>query len=237
VVVWDTSRVPVLADARSVYFDALYHCAAVFGINTSAMIEAAIVGRPVHTVLLPEWYDMQEALVHFTYLLCGRGGFLAESRSFDEHLAALDSDLHEPAGQLERQKRFVEGFIRPQGAEEPSLPRLVQAIVDLGRAPRPAPAPLAPWRRALRPLAFTLGWLAYLSATPGHGRVSIGVLGRRAAGAPEGLRAARKRVRRVRRRTRHAAGAVYYTMLRREPPTTNGQPTSSSSNPSSSNRA
>jgi len=174
VVVWDHSgRLPVLADARAVYFDAMHHCAAVFGINTSAMIEAAIVGRPVHTVLLPEWHDMQESLVHFTYLLRGRGGFLAESRSFEEHLAALAIDLHDPADQLERQGRFVERFIRPQGAGETSLPRLVQAIVDLGRAPRPAPAPLAPWRWPLRPLAFTLGWLAYLSATTGRWRRSI----------------------------------------------------------------
>ncbi len=220
VVVWDHSgRIPVLADERSVYFDALHHCAAVVGINTSAMVEAAIVGRPVHTVLLPEWHHMQEALVHFTYLLRGRGGFLAESRSFDEHLAALATDLHDPADQLQRQGRFVAHFIRPQGADEPSLPRLVQAIVDLGRAPRPAPAPLAPWRRPLCPLAFTLGWLAYLSATPGRGRERM------------------RRVRRVRRRIRHAAGAVYYGLVRRDPPTTNGQPTSSSLASSSSNRA
>jgi hypothetical protein len=258
VVVWDHSgRIPVLADERSVYFDALHHCSAVVGINTSAMVEAAIVGRVVHTVLLPEWHDMQETLVHFTYLLRGRGGFLAESRSFDEHLAALATDLHAPADQLERQRLFVERFIRPQGADEPSLPRLVQAIVELGRSPRPGPAPLAPWRWLLRPLAFTLGWLAYLSATPGRGRNSIdmlaSVLGARAAGLSERVprvrkrvRHARKRVRRLRRSTRrlrrryrharHTAGAAYYAILRRDPPT-NGQPTSSSFNPSSSNRA
>jgi hypothetical protein len=219
VVVWDHSgRIPVLADERSVYFDALHHCSAVVGINTSAMVEAAIVGRVVHTVLLPEWHDMQETLVHFTYLLRGRGGFLAESRSFDEHVAALASDLHDPAAQLECQGRFVERFIRPQGVDEPSLPRLVQAIVDLGRAPRPAPAPLAPWRWALRSLAFTLGWLGYLSTTPDRGRERVRRLGR------------------VRRRTRHAAGAVYYTVVRRDTPTTNGQPTTSGFNPKSSHR-
>jgi hypothetical protein len=213
VVVWDNSgRIPVLAEERSMYFDALHHCAAVVGINSSAMVEAAIVGRVVHTVLLPEWHDMQETLVHFTYLLRGRGGFLAESRSFDEHLTAMGTDLQSPADQLGRQRRFVEHFIRPQGTDEPSLPRLVQAIVELGRAPRPGPAPLAPWRWPLRPLAFTLGWLAYLSAAPGRGRRSIlPALGARTA-------AVRRRVWRIRRRMYHrarrTAGAVLYTLRR-----------------------
>jgi hypothetical protein len=201
----------------------LHHCSAVVGINTSAMVEAAIVGRVVHTVLLPEWHDMQETLVHFTYLLRGRGGFLAESRSFYEHLAALATDLHAPADQLERQRLFVERFIRPQGADEPSLPRLVQAIVELGRGPRPAPVPLAPWRWPLRPLAFTLGWLAYLSAAPGRGRTSLV----RAAAVSKRVPFVRKRLRRTYRRARHTAGAAYYAILRRDPPTNNGQPTSS----------
>jgi hypothetical protein len=38
------------------------------GINTSAQIEAGLIGRPVYTVLLPEFWDNQEGTLHFAYL-------------------------------------------------------------------------------------------------------------------------------------------------------------------------
>ena len=51
VAVWPRGRAnPVNDDDRAEYFDSMYHAAAVVGINTSAMIETAIVGRPVHTI-------------------------------------------------------------------------------------------------------------------------------------------------------------------------------------------
>ncbi|HZQ64029.1 MAG TPA: hypothetical protein VFA66_02225, partial [Gaiellaceae bacterium] len=37
--------------SRRNFFDSIFHAAAVVGINTTAQIESAIVGRPVHTVL------------------------------------------------------------------------------------------------------------------------------------------------------------------------------------------
>jgi hypothetical protein len=45
---------PVDAEAKDDYFDSMYYAAAVVGLNTSAFIEASVVGKPVHTVLLPE---------------------------------------------------------------------------------------------------------------------------------------------------------------------------------------
>ena len=56
------------------FFDSLAHSAAVVGINTTAMIEAAIVGKSVLTVLAPEF--AQESTLHFHYLLEENGGFL-----------------------------------------------------------------------------------------------------------------------------------------------------------------
>ena len=41
---------PVDTASRADYFDSIYHAAAVVGINTTAQIESAIVGRPVHTL-------------------------------------------------------------------------------------------------------------------------------------------------------------------------------------------
>jgi hypothetical protein len=73
--------------ARADYFDSLYHSAAVAGLNTSAFIEAGILGRPVHTILLPEWYESQMGTVHFRYLFEAGGGLLTSATSYDEHLA------------------------------------------------------------------------------------------------------------------------------------------------------
>ena len=43
---------PIDPDNRADFFDSIYHSAAVVGINTSAMIEAAIIGRPVFSMLM-----------------------------------------------------------------------------------------------------------------------------------------------------------------------------------------
>ncbi len=67
-VVWWGSN-PVDADSRADYFDSMSHAAAVVGLNTSALVEAAIVDRPVFTILLPEFRDSQEGTFHFHYLL------------------------------------------------------------------------------------------------------------------------------------------------------------------------
>ena len=34
--------------ARADYFDSIYHCDGVVGVNTSAMVESGIIGRPVY---------------------------------------------------------------------------------------------------------------------------------------------------------------------------------------------
>ena len=67
---------PVNESDRQDYFDSLYHSEAVVGINTTAMIEAAIVGRTVHSVLAEEFKDTQGGTLHFRYLLSENGGFL-----------------------------------------------------------------------------------------------------------------------------------------------------------------
>src|SRR5678816_4753417 len=43
---------PVDREARSDYYDSMYHSVAVVGVNTSALIESGIVGRPVYLSLI-----------------------------------------------------------------------------------------------------------------------------------------------------------------------------------------
>ena len=57
--------------ARRDYVDSMWHCAAVVGINTSAQIEAAIVGRPVFTIRDPHFAHAQDGTLHFRHLVAG----------------------------------------------------------------------------------------------------------------------------------------------------------------------
>src|SRR5262249_50829853 len=82
VVVWPRAGAnPIDSTSRADFFDSLFHSAAVVGVNTSAQIEAAIVGRPVYTVLLPEFAATQEGTLHFHHLANDERGLLHVARS------------------------------------------------------------------------------------------------------------------------------------------------------------
>jgi hypothetical protein len=146
-VVWGGN--PVDAQSRDDYFDTLYHSAAVVGINTSAFIEAGIVGRPVHTIVVPEMADNQTGTVHFNYLLNAGGGLLEVARSVDAHLAQLDASLAKADLYIPEIKPFVREFVRPNGlhiAATPVFVEQVEAMAALHAAPPHADPLAGVWR-------------------------------------------------------------------------------------------
>lgn len=151
-VVWPKlGEEPLESESRNNYFDSIYHSSAVVGINTSAQIESAVVGRPVHTVLAEEFAETQQGTLHFHYLA---DGHLWVGRTLDEHLDQLEDSLRgrEDDG---RNERFLRAFVRPRGLDVAATPLYVETLEALGSAPRPAPvagpAPLL--QRALGPAA------------------------------------------------------------------------------------
>src|SRR6266545_3272680 len=142
-VIWPSRSVrPVTPGEHADFFDSLAHSVAVVGINTTAMIEAAIVGKSVLTVLAPEF--AQESTLHFHYLLEENGGFLHVASSLEEHARQLADVLDEDAADAERRRRFVESFVRPRGLERPATPILADSVEELAgvTVERPAQAPL-----------------------------------------------------------------------------------------------
>ena len=128
---------PVDEQSKHDYFDSMYYSAAVVGLNTSAFIEAAVVGRPVHTIMVPEIsLTNQEGTIHFQYVLAG---LLHGARSFDEHVRLLGDTLLPEGVSDPRSRAFAESFARPFGAHEPGTPRFVEAIDRVLAAPPPAP--------------------------------------------------------------------------------------------------
>lgn len=133
-VVWPPGGAyPVAEQARADLVDTLSHSSAVVGINTTAMIEAAILGNSVLTILVKEF--AQQSTLHFEYLLTENGGFLHVAKDFDEHLGQLAGVLDEDEEGQERRRRFVESFVRPCGIDRPAAPIGADAIEELADVP------------------------------------------------------------------------------------------------------
>lgn len=133
VAVWPRDGgMPVEEESRRDFYDSIAHSAVVVGLNTTAMIEAAVVGRPVYTLLLPEFAESQTGTKHFAYLLEAGGGLLRVARSLEEHLdqlAALRQAGDEEA--RVRRERFLGAFVRPRGLEEPVTPQVAAVVEDV----------------------------------------------------------------------------------------------------------
>jgi hypothetical protein len=151
---------PVNEADRQDYFDSLHHSAAVVGVNTTAMIEAAIAGRTVHTILADEFKDTQGGTLHFRYLLADNGGFLRVAPDLATHAREVAETLRHPDIGREACARFVARFVRPQGPAVPSTPILTDALEQLAdagtRETLTMPARLYP----LRVLLWTGGAIA-----------------------------------------------------------------------------
>jgi len=195
---------PTDEESKSSYFDSIFHSAAVVGINTSALIESAIVGRRVFTVLDPQFEDTQEGTLHFRYLLRANGGPLTVAHDVPEHLdqlAATTSD-DSPDEQIER---FVHRFVRPHGLDRPALPVLVEAIERQLAAPSPEAEPVLLRRAIARPA------LRPLAALADHGIFATAAKRRRprwAKSTRRRLKPVRRRLKRTRRAGVRAAGRL-----------------------------
>jgi hypothetical protein len=130
VAVW--GRNPIDPDAKAGYYNSLYHSAAVVGLNTSAFLEAAIVGRPVFATLLPEHHENQRGTIHFHYLMSLGGGLLHTSEALPEHFSQVNASLAGHEHDSPRSRRFVEAFIRPHGMGVAATPMFIREVERLG---------------------------------------------------------------------------------------------------------
>jgi FkbM family methyltransferase len=158
VAVWPAAvQAPADAQGRRDYFDSIYHSAAVVGINTTAEIESAIIGRSVYTVTAPEFSETQGGTLHFEHLRQGNGGLLHVAAGLAEHVGQLDGAVRSPGADDERCRRFVQAFVRPHGLDTPATPRLVDALEALAAAPAPAPERAPAWSTLVRPSLWRRG--------------------------------------------------------------------------------
>lgn len=129
VAVWPRAGAnPVNTEARAQYFDSMYHALAVVGVNTSALIESGIVGRPVCAIQTDDFAGTQEGTLHFQHLKNVNGGLLHLAPTLDVHLGQLSRILAAPDEFSARSRAFVEGFVRPLGLDVPAAEHFVRVI-------------------------------------------------------------------------------------------------------------
>ena len=157
---------PMDAASKEDYFESLYYSSAVVGLNTSAFLEAAIVDRPVHTILTPEFADNQEGTLHFHYLLNVGGGVLRTSTQ----LRGAPRAARRVAA-IRRQRRIghqsaVRARVHPaaRSARRPATPVFCDALEAIpcasGAAPERTPWHLLLVRWATYPVFLVL-WRMY----------------------------------------------------------------------------
>jgi FkbM family methyltransferase len=125
----------------------MYHADAVIGLNTSGMIEAGLIGKPVLTLLskdIPQTLQGTQDTLHFEHLLNVNGGLLHVAGSWEEHVQHLARAINGDRAMVERSRRFTEAFIRPHGIDITAAPILAEAIRSL-----PAVERRSPWSERL----------------------------------------------------------------------------------------
>lgn len=117
---------PVDDSARADYFDSIHHAAAVVGVNTSGLIESAIVGRPTLTVLDPAFHTSQTGTLHFEHI-AGSEGTVTVAGDLGEHVEQLAAVLGRGGDDM-RLAAFVDRFVRPHGRDVAAAALLADAI-------------------------------------------------------------------------------------------------------------
>lgn len=162
-----TGGMPVVEGTKADFYDALFHTTTVVGINTSALIEAAILGKRSFTVADPRYQKTQEGTFHFQYLINGR--ILEKAPDFATHCQQLADELGRSQEEGSDLTRFVETFVRPRGLDKPVMPVAVEATASVTEI-KSDPARLS-WSRMLA--ALVLAPLAAIASLPRKGAEAL----------------------------------------------------------------
>ncbi|MGH9203032.1 MAG: hypothetical protein ACRD2A_17540, partial [Vicinamibacterales bacterium] len=134
------SGIPLSDDEVEVFRRSILASDVVVGINTTAMIEAAILQRPVLSVRDEEFLHSQAGTLHFDHLPIEAGGCTVVAATLDEHVQQLESALSNPGPHVAAGRTFTHRFVRPLGIDEPATQHLCNAIERVAGGGAHAPA-------------------------------------------------------------------------------------------------
>jgi hypothetical protein len=159
IVIWPRGGVaPTTLQSKRDYFDSLYHAKAVVGINTTALVDSAIVRRPVFTMVSGHFRSTQTGTLHFSYLAREEsGGLLNVARSWDEHFDQLGDALRSIDEHRKRIEEFLATFVRPRGLDRPAAPLTLDAVESAAAREKEPVVHRGPLRSLVGTAASALG--------------------------------------------------------------------------------
>lgn len=104
---------PYSKKAISLYLESILYSDMVFAINTSGMIDAVVVDRPVLTLYLDEYLEVQRETEHFGDLIRFKAIYAANT--VDELISNIEFILDKEDSLSLARARFVQAMIRPLG--------------------------------------------------------------------------------------------------------------------------
>ena len=116
-------------DSWQDYFNQLTLASCVFGLNTTAFLEAVVADRPCLTIVSDEFWASQGRTGHFRHLL--KGDFLEVSRDMAEVADRVGRILSGADEKAAGRRSFVEWFIRPEGRARPASPVVCDVLETL----------------------------------------------------------------------------------------------------------
>ena len=140
-----------VSDDPQALFDGLTHADAAVGLNTGALLEAGVLGTPVHTVLAPEFAEGQQRTVHFHHLLRANGGFVEVTDTLQAHVAMLAEAI---SASRPPDRTGGERLVWAGGHVGHATTMMVETIEGLGG---PAQRGLRAWLRPSHPTTAEIG--------------------------------------------------------------------------------
>lgn len=128
-----SGQAPVDAESKREYFDTLHHAAVVVGLNTSAFIDAAVVGRPPIAAFGEQFASVQHGTLHFRHLT--DAGLLLTASDLSLHLEQLGRVIEAGVDRRPEREAFLRSFIRPVGLRAPAE-EVAARITEMATAPR-----------------------------------------------------------------------------------------------------
>ena len=122
-------QMPKTDEALQDFYETLFYSIATVGINTSAMIDAIIAGKPVISVIEEKYKKTQMQARHYQHLLSSNAMELTHSS--EEFLNILSRLLRGDDRTKDARKKFVEHFVRPCGIDKSAGDMTVSEIEKL----------------------------------------------------------------------------------------------------------
>jgi hypothetical protein len=135
---------------------------AVVGINTTAMLEAGALGKPVLTVLDDQLRGGQEDRFHFHHLTSVGGGLVTVASTLDQHVDHLTAILNGDCRFAEKSRHFADVFLKPPPPYDSAVSAFARAVERLARQRR------RPRRSRMLSTAFLQPAIRYLARQRNH---------------------------------------------------------------------